>query len=530
MLTKINSACPYGLEGLGIVVEIDVAGRGLPRFDIIGLPNKAVDESRHRIKTALTNLKIGFPHGKKITVNLAPADVPKQGSFCDLPIAVGIICLLNCANPPSESLFFGEISLDGSLRHTRGALLMGLYAKQKGLINLFVPRSNAKEVASIPGLNVFPVENLHEVYEHILGRSKITPFIIEQSNFGDCAYNDYNCDIADIAGQEKAKRALEIAAAGNHNFLMIGPPGAGKTMLARSFVSIMPPLSAEESLEVTKIYSASGRIPPEGALIQRRPFRSPHHSISYAGMVGGGLIPQPGEISLAHRGGLFMDEFAEFQRPVLEMLRQPLEEGSISISRSMGRFEFPCRFTLLAACNPCPCGFFDSPNGKCVCTPGQIIRYRKKLSGPILDRIDLYSFVEPVDTEKLSFSTRDAPSARGSAGEWGAGGKDSPKFAVENSATVRARVIKARQIQLSRFSGDYIFSNGEMKNPHIRNYCLLGSSEEKLLRRAASVYGLSARSYFKTIKVARTIADLAGSVDIKEPHLAEALQYRLRPL
>ena len=520
MLVKINSATPYGLEAQPITVEVDIATRGLPSFDIIGLPSKTVDESRHRIKTALLNLKIDFPSNKKITVNLAPADLPKAGSFYDLPISLGIICLTNNINPPSKSLFFGEVSLDGSLRHTKGAFLLGLYAQENGYESIFLPESNAMEVSSIPGLKIFPVPNLKALYNHLIGLHSLSYIVGDSAKPVSRKEQSFEVDFKDILGQEMAKRSLEIAAAGGHNFLMLGPPGVGKTLLSQAFCSILPPLSREESLEVTKIYSAGGRIPPNGSLIEDRPFRAPHHSISYAGMVGGGNVPRPGEISLAHRGVLYMDEFAEFPAPILEMLRQPLESGFITISRSMGSFDFPCKFILLVSCNPCPCGFFGSSIKECTCTPGQVRKYRKKLSGPILDRIDLFTILNSVEE-------------RDYLGSVTAGRRDG-----ESSSEVRKRICVAREIQFSRLkkseevspvaNPSQIFCNAEMKNVHIKKYCPLGREELQFLNKAVSCYSLSARAYFKTIKISRTIADLAGEEKISIPHISEALQHRIR--
>ncbi len=508
MLVKINSATPYGLEAQHIIVEVNIASRGLPGFDIIGLPSKTVDESRHRIKTALINLKIDFPYSKKITVNLAPADLPKAGSFYDLPIAMGIMCLSNNINPPSKSLFFGEVSLDGSLRHTKGAFLLGLYAKENGYDSIYVPEPNANEVSAIPGLKVFPVRNLLDLYNHLMGGKSIKSTEGMECIVSPNGEVQNQTDFSHILGQESAKRSLEIAAAGGHNFLMLGPPGVGKTLLSQAFCSILPPLSQQESLEVTKIYSAGGHIPPNGSLVTTRPFRSPHHSISYVGMVGGGVLPKPGEISLAHRGVLFMDEFAEFPSSILEMLRQPLESGFISVSRSGGTFNFPCRFILLVACNPCPCGFFGSSQKECTCTPGQVRKYRKKLSGPILDRIDLFTTLNPVEEKDFSV------------------GKSAEK--LETSAEIRKRVCNAREIQFSRFKDSGIFCNAEMNNSHILDFCSLGREEQQFLNKAVSCYTLSARAYFKTIKISRTIADLEGEAKILVRHLAEALQHRKR--
>lgn len=506
MLIKVYSAANFGVNSFGVTVEVNLASRGLPYFDIVGLPTKAVDESKHRVKTAILNSDIGFPD-KRITINLAPADVPKEGSFYDLPIATGIICGISGVAVPDKALFFGELSLDGGLRHTKGAFLLALYAKEWDFKYLFVPKDCAKEAAAISGVIVYPVASLKELLLHIQGAKSIVPEPYRQY-VSDTALK-FDCDMNQILGQEQAKRVLEVAAAGGHNFFMMGPPGAGKTMLAKTFCSILPPLAETEALEVTKIYSAVGHIPPGGALITERPFRSPHHTVSYAGMVGGGSLPKPGEISLSHRGVLFMDEFPEFSRVVLEALRQPMEDGVVTISRSLGSFSFPSRFLLLASGNPCPCGFKGHPKRDCVCTPKQISQYMKKISGPIMDRMDLFLSVSPVDVEELSTNAKCLSR-------------------LESSAPIRKRVVCARNIQRTRFKKARIFSNAEMTNLHINKYCVLSLEVDTLLKRVSAKYSLSARAYFKLIKVARTIADLACSDDICVEHMAEAIQYRTR--
>lgn len=504
MLAKVFSGTTIGLDGVLIEVEVDVANRGFPTFTIVGLPSKAVDEAKDRVRTSIVNASFEMPDSR-LTVNLAPADIPKEGSSFDLPIAVGILAALGFIQKDvlKGSLFIGELSLEGGVRKIPGILSVVLMAKKQNIQQVFVPFENAREAALIEGIDIYPISTLTDLILHLNNKVLLQPQkpLDVEKEYGDIAYES---DFADIRGQEQAKRALEIASAGFHNVHLKGPPGAGKTLLSRALPSILPPMEKEEILEVAKIYSILGLLRKE-SFMWRRPFRSPHHTTSRIGLIGGGTNPSPGEISLAHRGVLFLDEFPEFPRSVIEALRQPLEDGVVTISRAAGSLSFPSRFILLAASNPCPCGFLGHAKKNCHCLPGAILKYRKRVSGPILDRIDIHITVPPVEEEKLM-------------------GKDT----AESSSTIRKRVIAARKKQRERFQRSAIKTNGEMSPSHIKTMCRFSQPALDILKQAISRLSLSARSYFKIIKVAQTIADLEGQKEIGVSHITEALQYRIQ--
>jgi magnesium chelatase family protein len=503
MLVKTYGAAVIGINATLITVEVSIS-QGI-KFFLVGLPDNAVKESQQRIDTALKTVGYNIPR-KKIVINMAPADIRKEGSAYDLTIAMGILGASGFvpADKLSEYLIMGELSLDGSIKPIKGALPIAIEARKHKFKGIFIPVENMDEAAVVNNLDVYGVSHISEVVDFLQGKTKLTPHTINTRELFYKNINNYHFDFSDVKGQENVKRALEIAASGGHNIVMIGSPGSGKTMLARRMPSILPPLTLEEALETTKIHSVAGKIDKGVSLMTERPFRAPHHTISDVALIGGGVHPQPGEVSLAHNGILFLDELPEFKRNVLEVLRQPLEDKIITISRSRYTVEYPANFMLVAAMNPCPCGYYNLPEKACVCTIGQIKRYLNKISGPLLDRIDIHLEVIPVSFEKLSSESKG-----------------------ESSATIRERVINTRNIQKERFK-DYpgIYTNSQMTPQLIDKFCKLDSESQTLLKAAIEKLGLSARAYSRILKVSRTIADMDNSLNIKPHHIAEAIQYR----
>ena len=500
--SKIASVGLTGLDGYMVEVQTDLSN-GLPAYEVVGLPDAAVREAKERVRVAIKNIGLSFPT-KRIVINLAPANLRKEGVIYDLPIAISILEATEQITIPDKdaSAFIGELSLDGNINPISGVLPMAISAFQNGIKKIYVPKDNAKEAAVVDGLTVYGVNNLVEILDHCHNIAPIEPTYVDTKELFS-TINSSMLDFSDVKGQENVKRALEIAAAGNHNVLMIGSPGTGKTMLAQRIGTILPDLTFEEALEISKIHSIAGTLPEGSPLITTRPFRHPHHTVSSVGLSGGGTIPRPGELSLAHNGVLFLDELPEFKRDVLEVMRQPLEDGAVTISRVNATLTYPCNLMLVASMNPCKCGYLGDSRRQCTCTPSEVQRYRSKISGPLLDRIDIQVEVAAVDYDKLSSE----------------GGGDS-------SIEIKKRIDRTRKIQLERYKDYNIYSNSQLTPKLMEKFCKLGDAENNILKSAFERLGLSARAHARILKVARTIADMEGSENITVPHIAEAIQYR----